>query len=556
MTPGSQYDLIIVGAGAAGCVLASRLSDDHDRRVLLIEAGRYYGGIDAYPDALRDSTLIASSLPGNPASWSFKAQLTDTLSYPVTRGKVVGGSSAVNGAQFLRARPEDYDEWAAMGASSWSYGNVLPYLIRQETDLDFAGDPVHGSSGPIPVKRPERGGLSPISEAFVEACRRRGYAWDADMNGPGSGGVGLIPYNSVNGIRQNAAVRYLEPLSSRPGLEVRDRTHVERVLFAGTCAIGVTAAGPAGRVSYYADEVVLAASGYNSPHLLVLSGIGDADLLKRLEIPLVHHSPAVGEHLMDHPGVGVPFRASAQAPSAAREHVAEVQLNYASWGSLDPADQDMKMAPFLFSRLSLLFGQSRERTLRQRLAGAAFLTRPLRTVRGIWGTSRKALAADIGHRSDLVVHCGLGSEDSRGRLHFHSADPCDLPTIEYRYLSSPADSARMRGAVRLAAEILRDPSFAAVGVQRVAPGDEVLADDRALDDWLASHLQTAQHSSGTCRMGLDGQESVVDQECRVHGVDGLRVVDISVFPKLVRRGPHASVTMLAERAADLIRSSH
>jgi choline dehydrogenase len=556
MTPRDrQFDVIIVGAGSAGCVLASRLSEDHGRRVLLLEAGRYYGGIDAYPEPFRDATMNATSLPGNPASWSFKGRLTDTLSYPVTRGKVVGGSSAVNGAQFLRARPEDYDEWAAMGNPSWSYAELLPYLIRQETDLDFAGDPVHGHTGPMPVKRPDRGSISPISAAFAEACMRAGYAWDPDMNGPRSGGVGLIPYNTLEGIRQNAAVCYLEPLSRRAGLEVRDRTHVERVLFAGKRAIGVTASGPDGRASYYADEVILSASGYNSPHLLVLSGIGDADVLKGLGIPVVHHAPSVGADFMDHPGVGVPFRTAPQVAAVARHYIAEVQLNYASWGSLDPDHQDMKMAPFLFSKMSLIFSQSRGRTLRQRMGGAAFLTRPVRTLRGVWGASPKALAADFGHRSDLLLHCGLAQEQSRGRLHFTSASPHDLPVIEFRYLSSPADAIRMRRAVRLAVQFLADPSFSVLGAVRTAPGDDVLADDQALDHWVAGHLQSAQHTSGTCRMGPDGATSVVGPDCRVHGVDGLRVVDISVLPKLTRRGPNASVTMLAERAADLIKGS-
>jgi choline dehydrogenase len=552
---GASVDYLIVGAGSAGCALAARLTESAGPVVLLIEAGRYYGPLADFPEPLRQASSAVYSLPGNPNSWSYTGHLTDSLRYPVTRGRVVGGSSAVNGAQFMRGRAEDYDHWAALGNSEWSHDKVLPFFRSLETDLTYGQTPLHGGSGPIRVYRTPAEGLSPVSSAFVDAALAEGFPWDPDMNGDSHGGVGVLPLNSVGGIRQNCGAAYIEPALSRANLFVLDQTLVHRVIFEKTQAVGVEIRRDGGTARIPASQVILCASGINSPHLLMLSGVGPARQLKAMGIEVVADSPYVGANYMDHATIGLTYELSAPLTQAdAARPVAEVNLNYQS-GSAGRSAEDMRMFPYLHSRQAMLTRAGTESGFRSRLAGMGFLARPVQTARGIRGASARALAHDVAHRNDLAIHCAVGVPDSRGQVMLRSADPAVSPALHYHYMTEPNDRRRMREAVRLGLALLEHPSFRALGAKNNSLPAESIRDDARLDEWILGHLGTSYHTSGTCKMGPDSDGSaVVDQYCRVRGVTGLRIVDMSILPSLMTRGPNATAVMLGERAAALLSS--
>lgn len=548
---GEQYDVIIVGAGSAGCALAARLTENSARRVLIVEAGRHYGRIDQYPGGLRASNRSPHSLPGDPHSWSLQGHLTPQKRYPLPRGKVVGGSGAINGCLFWRGYPADYDEWAAAGNDEWAFDKVLPFFRRLEADLDFGGSEIHGATGPTPVKRAPQTDLAPVSQAFVEASLARGFRWDLDLNAPESGqGIGCLPTNSVQGVRYNAAVGYIAPALGRDNLTLWDETLVTRIQFEGSRAAGVEVS-TRGKVRVVrGEQIVLCAGGLKSPHLLMLSGIGPAAMLSRLGIPVVHDSPYVGKNLMDHPGVGVPFQIHDSASTGPGHRMFEVNLTVAG-GDITPGE-NVRLMVFNYNKTALLFGNVRGSSIRERLGTAAFVTRPVATYRGFRGTSLTALRHDYQSRGDLTLHCSMSREESRGEMRLVSSDPEASPEINLNYLSEPADLQRLRTAVRLASEMIESPEFRQVGASRRAglTADD-LRTDGALDRWITKNLQSSSHTSCGTRMGptTDGT-AVVDQYCRVYGVDNLRVADPSVLPLLTRRGPNATAIMLGERVAE------
>jgi choline dehydrogenase len=546
-----HFDTIIVGAGTTGCVLAARLSEDSSRRVLVVEAGQDYGSLDQYPPHLKRSGSMQASMPGDPHAWSYMGQITNDVSYPVTRGKVVGGSSAVNGSQFTRGTPEDFAAWVRLGNDEWSYDKVLPYYLQLETDCDFPESELHGSNGPIRIVRAKRQELAPVSESFVDSCLDLGYPWDPDMNAPESTGVGITPFNVVDGVRQNTGGTYLDPSRRAKNLTVLPNTLVTRVLIENGVTVGIEALIDGRSERFFAPQVVLSAGGLNSPQLLLLSGIGPAESLRRLDIPVHQDAPGVGRNLLDHPAISVSYRLSNLTPTAeAARPNSQVLLNGST--GVDGDEEDMRIIAFCYPKFGMLFG-TKGQSLRERASSAGFLMRPAATLKGLRGTSWRSLAHDVKHRSDTSLYCVIGKVEGRGQIELTSADPTAPLSISWNYLTTDADLRRVRRSVQMAREILEHKSFAKLGASITGPTNDEATSLSSLDGWIRSNINTAYHTSGTCHMGPESDHSaVVDQFGRVRGVEGLHVLDISIMPQQVRRGPNASAIMIGERGAEFL----
>lgn len=509
-----NYDVIIIGGGSAGCVLAARLSEDSDRSVLLLEAGPEYTNIEQYPDDLKYGYNQTASAVDAPHNWSFVGTPTQQQDapMPVPRGKVVGGSSAINGQVFLRGVPEDYDAWAAMGNDEWSFIKVMPYFRKQETDTDIQDD-FHGFDGPIPVRRHKRENWLPAQNAFQQACLAAGFPEDPDMNHPDSVGVGPIPMNNPDGIRMSTALTYLNPVRYRLNLTVKANVRVQRLQFQGNRVTGVEVESSGEHFVVKGNEIILTAGAIVSPQLLMLSGVGPADHLSDLGIKLVHELPGIGQNLRDHPNIRVPVKVKDDFPLDPEAPRTQLALRYTATGSDDRNDIQIMQSSFS----SPIGGDPLE-------------------AEGIRFTCILELA--VGH----------------GELRLASTDPTVQPQLDYSYLEEPWDCERLRESVRLCARLLEHEAYRDIVEQRLQPTDEELASDEALDTWLRQTVSTSQHISGTCKMGPVSDElAVVDQYCRVHGLDGLRVADASVMPDVIRANTNASTIMIAERVADFIR---
>jgi choline dehydrogenase-like flavoprotein len=533
----ADWDVVVVGAGTSGAPLAARLADA-GRRVLVLEAGADHPTPADFPPVLRDAARMGAAVPGHPANWDLTGVLTEDLTFPVPRGRVVGGSSALNGGYFIRGTPGDFDGWAAAGNDLWSYERVLPAFVRLEADREFGDRPGHGSAGPVPVTRAPGG--HPLVEALGAAAAELGFPDEPDKNAGGPPGYGPVPFNVAGGVRVNTAMAYLSPRRGSPRLTVRGGVHVRRVVVEGGRAVGVETADGTVR----AAEVVLSAGAVGSPQLLLLSGIGPADELLALGIEVVADVPGVGAGCTDHPDVYVTYRPARRLPMPHDMAPLHSVLNTTADGSA--ASGDLEVLPWLkpFSRVMVARTSS---------GVADVLRRPRATLRALRGASLHRLLDTARRRDDLFLGVALQREDSRGRLRLASADPGVQPRIEYRYLTEESDRRRLRQGVRLAAELLRTTAMAPLVAERTGLPADVLADDRELDRWVRRHLATAVHLAGTARMGPDSDPgAVVDQHLRVRGLDGLRVVDTSVMPQVTSRGPAATAVMIGERAAELV----
>jgi len=503
-----KYTHIVVGAGSAGAALATRLSEDPERSVLLLEAGPDYPDLETMPVDLKFGWGTgADFVVEDEHNWKYTAKSTakgPTMDVP--RGKVTGGTSAINGQVFLRAIPEDFEYWVSMGNDEWSYEQVLPYYRKLETDTDFSDD-FHGTEGPIIVRRHPLDELQPDQAAFYNACVAAGYAENPDHNHPDATGVGPYPLNNPEGIRWSTAVGFLSMARHRINLTIRPNCTTRRVLFDDTRATGVEVESGGESFVVNGDEIILSAGPIGSPHLLMLSGIGPADQLAEHGISLVKDVPGVGQNLRDHPTVHVSWRAQPDVPAPPQEvGPQKVALRYTAPGSDIKNDMIKVMR---FRKIDRL----------------------------------------------LVMSVGLYLALGKGELKLQSPDPDVQPSLDYNYLQEAEDRRRLREGVRLCLELVDMKEFEKVVGERVNPDDAALASDNALDEWLMRSVSTMHHISCTAKMGPDSDPmAVVDQHGRVKGVQSLRVVDGSIMPDCTRANTNVPIMMMAERIADFIKA--
>lgn len=506
----AQYTDIVVGSGSTGAVIAARLSEDPARRVLLIEAGPDYPDAETLPEDLRNGlypSLVAHD-------WGYEAEAVPGRSIPLPRGKVVGGTSAVNSCLAVRPDPADFDEWAAMGNEGWSWQEVLPYFVRLEDDKDF-GPPLHGKGGPIPVWRWRDEQLIPLQKALLDAAKDLGFPEVTDHNAPGSGGVGPLAQNLIGSLRVSTAVAYLAPARKNEGLEIRPDTVVDRVLFENGRAAGVRVITGGVAEEITADRVTISAGAIGTPGILLRSGIGPAAELDRLGVPVVADLPGVGRNLLDHPTCLVTL---APRPGVYDESLpgTQIVLQYTAPGSAEEND----MQVYLFSHVDL-------------------------------NAYAKNLKDQIGTDKVFMISAGIERPLSVGDVTVESLDPEAPPRIRFNYLDHEEDRRRLREGMRLAYRIAQTPQLRLFTTGRVVPSPEVIEDDDALDAFMLATVGTHFHPVGTAKMGpADDPQAVVDSRCRVHGVPGLRVADGSVMPKIVRANTNLTCIMIGERVAD------
>lgn len=527
------FDYIVVGAGTAGCVMAARLSENPAHRVCLIEAG----GSDRHP-FIRIPAAVGAAIMSERFGWNLKTVPQPALGnrqVPLPRGRVLGGSGSINGMAYYRGHAWDYDDWAARGNPGWSYAELLPYFLRSEDNPELGASPWHHSGGPMRVSFIPR--PNPMCEAFNQAMAALGFPLCADFNVPEPEGYGYRQGTIHGGRRVSTATAYLRPALRRANLRVLSGVAVRRILVDHKRATGVeihTAQGA--RPLRAAREVVLSAGAFHSPHLLLNSGIGDRVHLESRGLSCVHHLPGVGRNLQDHPA------------------------SYAAWDMRDSTSYGLSLRTLpraFWNGLQYLFAR------RGPLASNLFETNAY--IRSQPGLDRpdmqvvfqparrnvRPFPLPLGHGFAISIVCLY--PQSRGSVTLAGADPLAPPRIDPGLGTEAADIATLARGLELARRIGAHPAFTPYGAHERLPGPDV-PDAAALEEYVRATLHTVHHPGGTCRMGPAGVEAgdVVDPRLRVHGLEGLRVADASIYPRLVGGNTNASVVAIAEKAADMM----
>ena len=523
-----KYDVIIVGGGAAGSVLASRLVEDPGTSVLVLEAGKDYPDPENLPDEIKFGGTRYAESPESQHNWALRGTITEEQGeIHVAQGKVIGGGSSINGQAMQRGLPEDFDSWSSEGNTEWSYDRVLPFYRKMERDLDIQDD-FHGTDGPIPVRRRQSSDPSPIQRAFRDACIGDGYSFVEDTNGPNPAGVGVAPTNNLGGVRMSAALAHLTPMRHRLNLTVRGEVYVQKVLFEGRKAVGVEAVSGGETFRVFGERVVLCSGAIRSPQLLMLSGIGPRDQLEEFGIEVLQEAPGVGQSLWNHLSAHINYKVKDGVNMEPNLDGAHFSLHYTSDGSDETND--------MLLRTNTVVDEREER---------------VRGVRTRYNTG------DVPPEQSARMSCTLGLPKGSGFVRLASADPSVQPTFNYRYLQHPDDMRRVREGIRKGARLLESEAYRDVMDYRITPTDEELNNDDALDLYIRKTVGTARHVSGTCKMGPDSDPmAVVDQHCRVKGVENLFVADASVVPHIPRSGGlHPTALMIGERVVEWVAKS-
>ena len=528
-----EFDYVIVGAGSAGCVLANRLSEDPSVSVLLLEAG----GVDPFWDwRIRMPAALAYPMNGTRYSWNYHTEPEPHLDgrrVHCPRGRVLGGSSSINGMVYIRGNALDYDRWALEDASlaNWDYRHCLPYFRKAET-REGGGDDYHGSDGPLHVSRGN--GAGPLFAAFIKAGRQAGYPYTDDLNGFQQEGFGPMDRTTRRGVRHSTSLAYLKPARKRANLMVLTRAYATRLLQDGQRIEGVefTRHG-AEHVVRARRETILAGGPINSPQLLLLSGIGPGDQLRALNIGVHHELPGVGQNLQDHLEVTVQMECT-QPVSIYRYYnllgKAYVGARWLFTRTGIGATNQFEAGGFIRSRIGVPYPDLQYHFF------------PM------------AVRYDGKSPNDahgFQAHIGPMRSKSTGSVSLRTANPADAPRIQFNYMQREEDWQEFRAGIRLTREVLAQEALKPYAGRELSPGPEVQS-DAEIDAWLKRSVESSYHPCGSCRMGSDDM-AVVDANCRVRGLDGLRVVDSSIMPSIVSGNLNAPTIMLAEKAADLIK---
>jgi len=525
----TQFDYIVVGAGPAGCVVAARLSEDPASRVLLVEAGGPARGLTVTMPA-----ALPFAYQRRAIQWGYTSGPEPHLSgrtIDEKAGKAVGGSSAINAMIYNRGNPMDYDGWAGLGLPEWSYAYCLPYFRRMET---FAGGPDEWRGGDGPLRICRCRAAHKLHDAFLHAGEQAGFGITPDHNGYRQEGMHVAQSFIHDGLRWNAARAYLRPALRRPNLSLATGTLVEKVLIDRGAAAGIVVSRSGGRHTITCEqEVIVCAGAYNSPKLLMLSGIGDADQLRRHGLDVVAHVREVGRNLQNHPGVDVQFATRHEdslTSQLGRPGQAALGARWLLTRTGLGASNYFESGAFLRTRDDVAFPNMQYEFLP--------LTRQLRGGR---------LVPVPGFQFWM----DLSRPESRGAVTLRSADPADQPSIVFGHLAVRQDVRDLVDGIRLARELVRQPAWDAYRREELSPGPDV-STDAELQTYLRSRTGTSYHASGTCRMGAS-DEGVVDTEARVKAVRGLRVIDASIMPAVVTGNLNAPVIMMAEKISDRLR---
>ncbi|SDF02626.1 choline dehydrogenase [Pseudonocardia oroxyli] len=525
------YDFVVVGGGAAGCVLANRLSADPANRVLLLEAGKSDPFWDVFTHMPAAMGLAIASESHN---WHFQSEpepFMNNRRMDQPRGKLLGGSGSINAMTFVRGHPANFDEWGRVtGDEAWDYEHVLPYFKRIEDSLTFGGNEYRGRGGLQTVEKAPAD--HPLFSLFFEAAQQAGYNLTADLNGAVQEGFAAFDRNIRRGRRQSSSQAYLHPVMGRPNLEVRTHALATQVIFSGNRAVGVTYRTSDGERIVRAKEIVLSGGAFNTPQLLQLSGVGRPDELAAVGVAPLHELRGVGYNLEDH--LAVQVQHSCTQPIS-MVHMKD-KKNWPKMGlqwlaGRGPATSNMfEAAGFIRSNDDMAFPDV--------IIGFAAMAMKF---------DEKRIVDGHGYQ----VHVGTMAARSRGSVTLKSADPTQHPRIVFNYLDNQRDRDDWVKAIRIARDIMSQPAFAGVDGGEVVPGPAVQTDEELIA-WVAEAAQTGLHPTGSVRMGTTADDVVDPSSMRVHGLEGLRVVDASVFPTVTNTQTYAPTLMVAEKASDMI----